>query len=123
MGGGDDTLTAFSPVTARGQGRILGAKFSGLAAAELEYTLRPVSSLSLDLDAAYFFRTGGGPDGSGVPGSGYALGPEFYARGIWVPLSDLSFILGGGVFLPSGGNSDPAGEPRWSIGLSLSAAF
>jgi hypothetical protein len=112
-----DALAAFNPVTANTQGRVLQAKLSGIAVFEAAYLIRPVRPLAAEVSALYFIRT----DGETFPVDGdsdsYLLGAEFDGRLTWVPASDVSFILDGGVFLPQ--NAYPSSEPRWRLSLGV----
>jgi hypothetical protein len=110
---------AFNPVSTRLQGRVLQARFSGLAVIEGRYNVRLASTVSTEIAALCFFRTDENTIADAV-GSSYFLGTEVYGRCMWVPVPDLSLILGGGVFLPQGAYKGQ--ELRWkgSLGLMVS---
>jgi hypothetical protein len=118
---GGKTVAAFTPVTTRTQGRVLRAKLSGLAAAELGYMARLHQSLALQLEGLYLVRTGlitytAWP----ASGDSYQLGAEACARFIWSPVSDLRLNAGGGVFIPA---PDSGYQPRWQIQLNAVLAL
>jgi hypothetical protein len=123
LGQVNDTFTSFTPITTKTQGHILRAKLSGLTVIEAGYTARLHPVFSVDFSGLYFFRTDSGATFTDVPGNAFALGPEFYGQAIWVPISDISFILGCGAFLPSLGASDPNGKPQWQVSLSSIISF
>jgi hypothetical protein len=95
----------------------------GLMIIDAGYTARLLKTLSLDLSALYFFRTDKGATYKDIPGTDYALGPEIYGQFIWVPVSDISLILGAGAFLPGLGASDSDGDPQWQLSLSAMVSF
>jgi hypothetical protein len=120
----EGSLRAFSPVTTKTQGSVLKAKLSGLSLLQAEYTARLHETFSVDGTVSYFFRTDRGTWRSGIysDGDGYALGGEFFARGIWSPASDLNLTLGAGAFLPQMGNAstkDAAALWRIELGATL----
>jgi hypothetical protein len=117
--GGD--IAAFTPVSTISQGRILQAKLSGLAAAELGYTVRLHQTLALRLEGLYFMRTDlttytAWP----AQGDSYHLGTEACAQLIWSPFSDLRLDAGGGAFIPT---ADSGYRPRWHIQIGAILAL
>jgi hypothetical protein len=113
-----DVLAAFNPVTTETQGRVLKAKLSGLMVFEGSYRIRLARPLSAEVSALYFIRT----DGETFPaasGSSYLLGPELDGRLVWVPVSDLSFILGGGAFFPQPGGAYDISGLQWQVSLGV----
>ena len=101
-----DGIGPFVPITAEAQGKVLRPMLSGIALAEAEYTARLRQTLSGTLSAAYFFRTDDKTymlsemDGdSNSP----LLGGEIYFGMRWLPLSDVLFGIGGGLFFPQTG--------------------
>jgi hypothetical protein len=123
----DKTLRAFVPVSTVSQGHILRAKLSGIMQIQGAYTARLVQSLSMDLSAAYFLRTDKVTftdrdlDGASVS---YLLGGEVYGALTWVPVSDVSLIAGGGVFLPGLGKAFVSGaKPKWLVSLGAMISF
>ena len=116
------SLAAFTPVTAKFYGNILGAKPSGISVFSLDYTARLYKTFSIDLTSSYFIRNDLGTY-AGYPADrenndGYFLGNEFFAQLTWSPFSDLQIIPGGGIFLPSMGNAAPGRKPQWRIELA-----
>ena len=119
-----DTMTAFNPITKLSHGSVLDAKLSGLSMLRLDYTARPVESLSFTLASSYFVLSDLGTyTGYPIGKDGYFLGNEFSGELIWSPVSDLRLGIGGGIFLPSLGNADSKSDPMWRIGLSAVLVF
>jgi hypothetical protein len=87
------------------------------------YTARLHRTFSIDASVLYFLRTDAGATYTDIPGSAYTLGAELYGQAIWVPVSDISFILGGGAFFPGLGASDPGGKPQWQVSLGSMISF
>ena len=122
------SIAAFVPVTTKYQGNILEAKLSGISAFNLDYTARLHRTFSSSLTASYFIRNDletymNYPMNGSEDSDGYCLGGELYGRFIWNLVSDLRLNLGGGVFLPSLGNTAPDTEPRWSVELGIVLAL
>jgi hypothetical protein len=119
----DSVLGPYRSVTLFSSSNILSAGMAGLAALRLNYTVRLRENLSLGLDGRYFIR--GNLDtldtlALAEDREKRALGGEFYGSLIWVPLSDLSLVLGGGLFIPAMGNALKWDEaPRWEASCSL----
>ena len=124
-GKGPDTA-AFFPVVREAQGYVLKPCFSGIMAAGINFEARLMPSLSAEIGGRYFLRTDAwsftDPD---ITKEEYALGFETYGQMLWVPYSDLSFSLEGGVFLPQTGTAmrddkhpDGAAPVRWSVALA-----
>jgi len=118
----DDTpIAAFTPITAKSQGNILGTRLSGVSVLGLDYMIRLHRTFSAGLTASYFMRSDTKTFRSypiediNTAVNRYILGPEFNARLIWSPLSDLRFTLGGGIFVPSLGDVAPKAENKWRI--------
>jgi hypothetical protein len=126
-GAWDDTVRPFLPISTIAQGKVLRLKLSGLAIAEGNYTARLHESLSAEISAAYFFRTDSytysDPDLEGDSLSPL-LGAEIHGGLTWVPVSDISFTLGGGAFLPQLGEAFATDAPvRWRISLETIFSF
>jgi hypothetical protein len=122
----DSPLGAFMPLTTVNQGRILKAKFSGLALVEAEYTARLHRIFSVDMFATYFLKTAEGSSAVELEGGDedkYALGGETYLRLIVSPRSDLYMNFGGGVFLPQLGDIAPRERARWLFETKMSFAI
>ena len=114
----NSSITAFLPLTTQNQGEILKAKLSGLSMLSLDYTARILPSLSASLAASYFIRSDLGTY-VGFGTEGYFLGPEFFGRLLWGPVSDLQMSLGGGVFIPALGNAAPGADMLWRVELGV----
>jgi hypothetical protein len=112
---------AFNPITTKYYGHIFQQTLSGLSVFTLNYSGRPVKTLGTSVTAAYFVRNDLGTY-SGYPASpdsnGYILGPDFSAKIIWSPFSDLQINFISGVFVPAMGDAGPEEKPQWHIGLS-----
>ena len=124
----DSPIAAFGPITTISQGDILQAKFSGLSMLRLDYTARLHDTFSFNIASSYFIASDyvtyeGYPQVSSGERDGYFLGNEFYGRLIWSPLSDLQFNLGGGIFLPSMGNTGSQSGALWRINLNVTLAI
>jgi hypothetical protein len=122
--GSEGGLDAFSPITNHGHGRVFSPDLGGVASARLSYELRMTRAFSFDVEAAYFIRTGTetfvDEEMKLDPGSASLhLGPEFFASVTFAPLSDLSFNVGGGVFLPSAWGPWDNRDPRWKVQAAL----
>jgi hypothetical protein len=119
----NDTIGAFVPISTVNQGQVLRAKLSGLMRVHSAYTLRIFPSLSAELGVAYFLRTDSAtfsdPDLDASSDS-YLLGGEISGSLTWVPLSDVSLIAGGGVFLPALGKALVSNaKPKWLISMGV----
>ena len=120
----DGSFAAFVPISTVYQGEILQAKFSGLSVISLDYTARLDKTLGINLSSSYFILSDLGTyQGYYAERDGHFLGNEFFGRVIWSPFSDLQLNLGGGVFLPSMGNTDSQGETLWRIELNVKLAI
>jgi hypothetical protein len=118
----EDFSGAFNPITTKYYGYIFQQTLSGLSVFTLNYSGRLSKAWGASLNAAYFIRNDLGTY-HGYPVSydskGYFLGPDFSAKIIWGPVSDLQINLLGGVFIPSLGNAGSSEEKlRWHIGLA-----
>jgi hypothetical protein len=126
-GARNSTMRAFRPISTIAQGKVLRPNISGLARAEGEYTLRLHNSLSAEVFAAYFFRTDSHTyEDSELDGNSLSpfLGAEFYGSLSWTPVSDLSFALGGGLFVPQWGKAFAADPSlRWRVSLETIFSF
>ena len=124
----DSVFTAFVPVTAVSQGDILRAKLSGLSMLRLDYTAQLNGTFSFNIADSYFIASDfetyrGFPPVSSGEKDGYLLGNEFSGRLIWSPFSDLQLNLGGGIFLPSMGNSGSTSGALWRMELNAILAI
>jgi hypothetical protein len=117
-GAKNETIGAFTPLTATPQGQIFSPRLSGLLALKGKYTLRFFRNFSAAAEGSYFIRTDGETIiGENYPASGKRLlGGELYGTLMWAPATDLMVTVGGGVFLPQRGNSFAADAPAlWKI--------
>ena len=116
---------AFFPLIREAQGLALKPLFSGIMIIKAQYEARLLPSLSAELGCRYFIRTDStsfsDPD---LEDNSYLVGAEADVSLLWVPFSDLSFSLAGGVFLPQTGNALRSGTPiRWSLTLGTIFSF
>ena len=123
----EDFCDAFNPVTSKYYGFILKHKMSGLSVFTLNYSSRINQFFGASANALYFVRNDLGTF-SGYPltspdNKGYFLGPEFSARLIWSPVSDLQLNLGGGAFLPNLGDAGPDEKIIWRVELTAILAL
>jgi hypothetical protein len=122
--GSEGSLDAFSPITSQGHGRVFSPDLGGAASARLSYELRMTRTFFFDVEAAYFIRTGTetfrDEEMKLDPNSGSLhLGPEFFASVMFAPLSDLSFNVGAGIFLPCSWGPWDNRDPRWKVQAAL----
>ena len=102
---GEGSFTsAFFPVTREAQGYALKPLLSGMMVIKAKYEAMALPGLSAEAEVRYFIRT----DSTSfampyLENSSYALGAELDAGAVWVPFSDLTFSLKGGVFIPKTG--------------------
>jgi hypothetical protein len=95
---------------------------SAITALRLNYSARLAETFGTSVSAMYFVRNDRVSNNNYVilyEGEGYFLGPEFSARVIWSPFSDIQFNLGGGVYLPSLGDAAPDADALWIVNLSV----
>jgi hypothetical protein len=118
-------LRPYFPITAIAAGKVYTPSLTGLYTAELAYQLKPFDGLYLSAEGRYFWRT----SRNIIPGTAELnnsdkdnLGAEVWAAAVWMPLSDLSFTLQGGVFFPNGPVKDAGTPLLWkaTIGATLS---
>jgi hypothetical protein len=124
----NDTIRAFVPISTVNQGQVLRAKLSGLMRIHSAYTVRLIQSLSAELGASYFMRTDditfSDPELPFSSSSSYFLGGEISGSLTWVPVSDISLVAGGGVFLPALGNAIASdAKPKWLISMGAMISF
>ena len=116
-------IRAFLPITTQPQGSILKANISGLSMASLDYIVRVGRTISLGLNTSYFIRNDLGTyiafPASVAENGGHFMGSEFFGRIFWNPVSDLSLSAGGGIFLPSLGNTAPNADNIWRVEINL----
>jgi len=120
-------MSTFTPITALTYGDVLAAKLPGLSVIGLNYTARLHHTFSTSLNVSHFVRSDLGTFTAwpldGEANDNFFLGTEIFARFIWSPVSDMSFNLGAGAFLPALGNVAPNANPRWRVKLALTLAL
>jgi hypothetical protein len=116
---------AFFPIVREAQSFVLEPCLSGIMFITANYHARLLPSLSADLTGRYFIRTDSTSFISPyLKDDSYPLGAELDAGLLWVPLSDLSFSLKGGVFLPKTGTAWADNAPvLWRITLATIFSF
>ena len=124
----DDLFTAFIPITTISQGTVLQAKFSGLSMFSLDYTARLHEVFSINLAGAYFIASDydtyrGYPKNPSGGRDGNLLGSEFSGRLVWSPFSDLQLNLGGGIFMPSLGNTGSKNGALWRANINMALSI
>jgi hypothetical protein len=119
------STAAYFPVIVEAQGRVLKPEFSGIMTLRGGYQARLLPSVSAELDIRYFLRTDSSAfSDADLSGDSYFLGGEVFASVLWVPVSDLSFNLGGGAFFPQTGTAFRDGAPvRWLFSLKAIFSF
>ena len=123
-GNGPQTASYF-PVVREAQGLVLKPSLSGMMIIRVNYEARFLPSLSAELGGRYFIRTDSTSYVDPVVtlnNKSYFLGAEFDAAIRWVPFSDISFSLTGGIFLPKTGGAMP-GDALPRLLLSLGTIF
>ena len=123
--GNGPNAAAFFPVTREAQGLVLQPVFSGMMIIRANYEARLLPSLSATLGGRYFIRTDSTSFNAGhLEDTSYFLGLELDGSLLWVPFSDLSFSMTGGVFIPKTGAAFADDAPlRWSLGLGAVFSF
>jgi hypothetical protein len=125
-GSGGRELRPYFPVTAIAAGRVYTPSLTGLYTAELVYQLKPLGFLYLSAEGRYFWRTTRDivPGTTALSNSGKDnLGAEAWAAAIWMPLSDLSFTLQGGLFFPGGPVKDAGTPLLWKANFSATLSL
>ena len=122
---GEGDTAAFFPIVREVQGHALQPYFSGLMVLKAKYEARLLPSLSADIGGRYYIRN----DATSfkdpyLEDESYPLGLELGAGLLWAPLSDLSFSLRGGVFLPKTGTAWADDTPvRWIVTAGTIISF
>jgi hypothetical protein len=122
---GEGGTAPYFPVTAAAQGIVLEPELSGIMTLRGGYEARLLSSLSAEAGFRYFVRT----DvvtfvDADLDGDSRFLGGEVSASLRWVPFSDLSFAVNGGVFFPQMGMAFRDGAPvRWLVSAGVIVSF
>ena len=117
--GNGPTIASFFPIVREAQGIILKPSLSGIMTIRPLYEIRILPELSAQLGARYFIRTDSTSFADPyLNDDSYFIGTELDGSLLWVPYSDLSLSLGGGLFLPQTGRAMRSNAPvRWSITL------
>jgi hypothetical protein len=122
---GEGGTAPYFPVTAAAQGFVLEPELSGILTLRGAYEARFLPSLSAEAGLRYFMRT----DvvtfvDADLEGDSRFLGGELSASLRWVPFSDLSFTVNGGVFFPKTGTAFRDGAPvRWLFSAGAIVSF
>jgi hypothetical protein len=125
----NERLGPFTSISSIAQGQVFSPSIASLIILKLNYNLRPLQALSLNLEGSYFFRIDNSTfqdnwEPETLTGSGACLGGEFFLTALWMPLPDLALSFGGGAFLPRLGNSFTAdAHVRWKTSLGLILSF
>ncbi|MDR0322237.1 MAG: hypothetical protein LBI28_12115 [Treponema sp.] len=120
----ENSCGAFVPITTKYYGYIFQHTLSGLSVFTLNYSGRLTKALGVSITAAYFVRSDLGTyNGYPVSKDGYFLGPDFSAKIIWSPASDLQFNLIGGAFVPALGDAGSEEKLRWCVELTATIAL
>ncbi|GHV96430.1 hypothetical protein AGMMS50293_27500 [Spirochaetia bacterium] len=117
-----DSIRPFRPVTTVSEGNVLDAALPGLMVFNAGYTIRPVQTLSLGLEGRYFLRSDleTFSDTWLKDSDERAIGGELYGSITWVPVVDISVVLGGGAFFPGLGNALKSDAPaRWKLAMAF----
>jgi len=123
--GEDSSKAAFFPVTREAQSYVLEPSLSGMMIIRMNYAALILPTLSAELGGSYFIRT----DSTSftmpyLEDDSYPLGLELGAGLKWVPFSDLSFSLKGGIFLPKTGSAWTDDAPvLWRVTVGTVFSF
>ena len=123
--GNGSAAAAFFPVTREAQSFVLGPCLSGMMIIRTQYKARFLPSLSADIGGSYFIRTDSTSfTADYLENDAYPLGLELDAGVLWVPFSDLSFTVRGGVFLPKTGSAWADDAPvLWRVNIGTIFSF
>jgi len=123
---GDGPASAsFFPLTREAQGVAFRPVLSGMMILRANYQARLLPSLSAQLGGRYFIRT----DSTSyvdpyIQNGSYLLGTELDGTVLWLPFSDLSFSLSGGLFFPRTGAAMAENAPlRWAVNMGAIFSF
>ena len=115
----NDTVTAFTPISAHALGMVFPGTFSGIWENKLNFDVRVVQSLFFQSALSYYTQTY-----SEQGSNDYLYGGEVSASFAWQPIDDLQIYFGGGLFFPQLGNIYPTDTgTMWKISAGLSMAF
>ena len=118
-------MAAFFPLIREAQGTVLKPHFSGIMVIRANYQALLFPTFSAQLGGRYLLRTDSStfsdPD---LTDDSYLLGAEIDGSLLWIPFSDLSISLAGGIFLPQTGGAMNSDAPvRWTISLGTIFSF
>ncbi|QQO07996.1 hypothetical protein [Breznakiella homolactica] len=121
--GDSGPFSPYKPVNVLSQGKVFTPNLSGLTKINLGAGVRVTEKIYTELLANYFLRTDMttvSDEDIDPDSDSYALGGEIYASLIWAPVSDVSFILGGGAFLPQLGDAFVSdADVQWLVSLAV----
>ena len=123
---GDSPASAsFFPIIREAQGIAFKPILSGMMIIRANYQVRLLPTLSAQLGGRYFIRT----DSTSyydphIGHDSYLLGAEADGTFLWLPFSDLSFSMSGGIFFPKTGSAMADNAPlRWAINFGAIFSF
>ena len=116
---------AFFPIVRETYGLVLTPILSGMMIMRANYQVRFLPSLAAELGGRYFIRTDTKSYSDPyLNNDSRLLGAEAAATIYWVPVSDFSLSLAGGIFFPKTGNAMASNTPlRWAMNLSSTFSF
>jgi len=119
------STAAFFPISSEAQGVVIKPVLSGMSIVRLNYEVRLLSSLAAEFGMKYFIRTDSVTfNDSELTDDSYSLGAEVSGNLLWVPFSDLSMTMTGGVFLPqTGGAMESDAKPRLFLTVGTLFSF
>ena len=123
---GEGPSTApFFPITREAQSFVLEPRLSGMMILSANYMALFARTLSVELGGKYFLRNDSESfTAPYLEDDSYPLGLELGGSLQWVPLSDISFTVRGGVFLPSTGSAWADDAPvLWRVTAGLAISF
>jgi hypothetical protein len=123
--GKNSGTAALFPITREAQGTVLKPSLSGIMYINTNYEARILPTLQGELGGRYFIRTDDVSFSAPyLKDDSKALGMELDAGVLWVPISDISLSLKGGVFLPKTGSAWTDDAPvYWALTLVTIIAF
>ncbi len=100
---GSGGLGLYRPIIAPTAGKVFSPDAPGFAAVRGGYFIRLRQTLSADLSGRLFLRLGEGAFEGSLEGANEDayIGTELYGSAVFAPTSDVSFVIGTGVFIPN----------------------
>jgi len=100
---GSGGLGLYRPIIAPTAGKVFSPDVPGFAVARGGYFIRLRQTLSADLSGRLFLRLGEGAFEGSLEGANEDayIGAELYGSAVFAPTSDVSFVIGTGVFIPN----------------------